>query len=72
MSVRTKAWAIKRRRRCTTHKPFLATLLVFDIQHDPSYNMPGCIVDEQRLPRPVGVHLILADPWSKERGQPQE
>ncbi len=53
------------------HKPFLATLLVFDIQHDPSYDTPGCIVDEQCLPRPVGVHLILADPWSKEWGQPQ-
>lgn len=52
-------------------KPFLATLLVFDIQHDGSYDMPGCIVDAQCLPRPVGVHLILADPWSKEGGQPQ-
>ena len=32
------------------HKPFLATLLVFDIQHDPSYDMPGCKLDEQCLP----------------------
>ena len=52
------------------HKPFLATLMVFAIQHDRSYSMPGCIVAEQCLPRPVGVHLILADPWSKEWGQP--
>jgi len=52
------------------HKPFLATLMAFDIQHDPSYDMPGCIVDEQCLPRPAAVHLILADPWSKEWGQP--
>ena len=48
------------------HMLDLATLLVFDIQHDPSYDMPGCIVDEQCLPRPSTVHLILADPWSKE------
>jgi hypothetical protein len=40
------------------HRPFLATLLVFDIQHDPSYDMPGHIADEQYLPRLVGVHLI--------------
>jgi hypothetical protein len=54
------------------HRPFLATLLVFDIQHDPGYDMPGCIVDEQCLPRPLAVHLILADPWSKEWGQPHQ
>jgi len=32
------------------HKPFLATLMVFDIQHDRSYTMPGCKLDEQCLP----------------------
>ena len=53
------------------HKPFLATLMVFDIQHDRSYGMPGCKLDEQCLPKPAAVHLILADPWSREWGQPQ-
>jgi len=27
-------------------------------------------VPDQALPRPAAVHLILADPWSKEWGQP--
>jgi hypothetical protein len=48
-----------------------APMLVLDIQHDQGYDMPGCIANEQCLPGPVGVHLVLADPWSKEWGQPQ-
>jgi hypothetical protein len=47
-----------------------AALLVFDIQHDGSYDMPGCTVDEQCLPKLASVHLILAGPWSREWGQP--
>ena len=52
------------------HKPFLATLTVFSIQHDRSYNMPGRRLDDQCLPRAAAVHLIPADPWSREWGQP--
>ena len=53
------------------HKPFLATLTVFAIQHDRSYIMPGRRLDDQCLPRAAAVHLIPADPWSREWGQPQ-
>jgi hypothetical protein len=52
------------------HKPFLATSLVFDIQYDPSYDLPRCMVNEQFLPKPVRVHPNRADPWSKQWGQP--
>jgi len=41
------------------HKPFLATLLVFDIQHDRSYDMPGCMLDEQCLPPGLRSTLCL-------------
>jgi hypothetical protein len=29
-------------------------------------------VPDQLVPRPAGLHLILADPWSKEWGQPHD
>jgi len=43
----------------------------FDIQPDWNYNISECIADEQCLPKAAGVHLILADLWSREWGQPQ-
>ena len=50
---------------------FLAALPVVGIRRDRCYDVPGCIVRQQCLPRPAGVHLILADPWSEEWGSPQ-
>ena len=50
---------------------FLAALPVVGIRRDRCYDVPGCIVRQQCLPRPTGVHLILADPSSKEWGSPQ-
>lgn len=43
-------------------KSLWVTLLEFDIRHEPSYDIRGCSVDEQCLPRPVGTHLILLNP----------
>ena len=70
-NARIRAWATGRRQRCTSHEPFLRCLVAFDIQSHRSYNMTGFTADVQSLPKPEGVHLILADPWSKEWGQPQ-
>ena len=47
---------------------FLAALPVVVIRRDRCYDVPGCIVRQLCLPRPAGVHLILADPWSKRMG----
>lgn len=52
-------------------EPFLGGRLEFDIQHELIYDMPGCTVGEQCLPRPIGVHLIFVGSWSKGWGQPQ-
>ena len=48
-----------------------ANLTSVDLQRDGCYNVPGCTVRKQCLSRPVGVHLILVDPWPIEWGQPQ-
>jgi len=46
------------------YEQFLAALPVVGMRRDRCYDVPGCIVRQQCLPRPAGVHLILADPWS--------
>jgi hypothetical protein len=51
---------------------FMAGLLVFDSWHKWSYYTCGHAAGEQRLPKPIGVHLILAGSWSKEWGQPHQ
>jgi hypothetical protein len=44
---------------------------IFDSRHELSYHTSGRTADKQRLPKPVGVHLIFAHSWSKGWGQPQ-
>jgi len=47
---------------------FLTTLPMLDMRRDQRYNVPG---SKQFLPgQSAGPHLIFADPWSKEWGQP--
>jgi len=42
-----------------------------DIHHKRWYGVSGCLRAKQASAKPANVHLILADPWSKEWGQPQ-
>ena len=49
----------------------MVALPAVGIRRDWCYDVPGCIVRQQCLPRLAGVHLILAAPWSKEWGSPQ-
>ena len=53
------------------HERFWGTLPILDIGHKRWYDAPGCPEAKQVLPEPANVHLIFADPWPKELGQPQ-
>jgi len=58
-SNRIRTWATGRRPRCTMPEWCMAGLPEFDSRHGLSYDRCGRAADEQRLPKPVGVHLIL-------------
>ena len=49
----------------------IAGVPAFDSRHELSYDSGGSIAGKQCFPKPVGVHLIFADSWSKGWGQPQ-
>jgi hypothetical protein len=64
-SACTRASAVAHQRRCTNGEQFSVALPAVDRRRDWCYHVPECILHKQCLPGSVDVHLILANPWSK-------